>query len=92
MPVSKKREKKQSTKVPRNVGKVSTENPRWLLPTALTLLVLRRDSAGASRKIDMSAPPRERYSADPPRRAAAPRHPNQPMSPASSAFYGSVAG
>ena len=40
MPVSKKRDKKQVNKVPRNVGKVSTENPRWLLPTALTLLVL----------------------------------------------------
>ena len=40
MPVSKKRDKKQSTKVPRNVGKVSTENPAWLLPTAVTLLVL----------------------------------------------------
>ena len=40
MPVSKKREKKQSVKVPRNVGKVNTVNPRWLLPTALTLLVL----------------------------------------------------
>ena len=40
MPVSKKREKKQVTKVPRNVGKVSTENPKWLLPTAVTLLVL----------------------------------------------------
>lgn len=40
MPVSKKREKKQSYKVPRNVGKVETVNPKWLLPTALTLLVL----------------------------------------------------
>ena len=40
MPVSKKREKKQSYKVPRNVGKVHSENPKWLLPTALTLLVL----------------------------------------------------
>ena len=40
MPVSKKRDNKQVNKVPRNVGKVSTENPRWLLPTALTLLVL----------------------------------------------------
>jgi len=40
VPVSKKRDKKQVNKVPRNVGKVSTENPRWLLPTALTLLVL----------------------------------------------------
>lgn len=40
MPVSKKREKKGATKVPRNVGKVATENPRWLLPTATTLLVL----------------------------------------------------
>ena len=40
MPVSKKRDKKQSVKVPRNVGKVSTENPAWLLPTAVTLLIL----------------------------------------------------
>lgn len=40
MPVSKKRDKKQAVKVPRNVGKISTENPAWLLPTALTLLVL----------------------------------------------------
>ena len=40
MPVSKKRDKKQTVKVPRNVSKVSTENPRWLLPTAVTLLVL----------------------------------------------------
>ncbi len=40
MPVSKKRDKKQSVKVPRNVGKVSTENPAWLLPTALTLVIL----------------------------------------------------
>ena len=40
MPVSKKRDKNQSVKVPRNVGKVSTENPAWLLPTALTLLIL----------------------------------------------------
>ena len=40
MPVSKKRDKKQSVKVPRNVGKIKTENPRWLLPTAMTLLVL----------------------------------------------------
>ena len=40
MPVSKKRDKKQAVKVPRNVGKISTENPRWLLPTAVTLLVL----------------------------------------------------
>ena len=40
MPVSKKRDKKQAVKVPRSVSKVSTENPRWLLPTALTLLVL----------------------------------------------------
>jgi hypothetical protein len=40
VPVSKKREKKQTYKVPRNVGKVSTENPKWLLPTAVTLLVL----------------------------------------------------
>ncbi len=40
MPESKKRDKKQAVKVPRNVGKVSTENPKWLLPTAITLLVL----------------------------------------------------
>ena len=40
MPVSKKRDKKATYKVPRNVGKVSTENPRWLIPTAVTLLVL----------------------------------------------------
>jgi len=40
VPVSKKREKKQVYKVPRNAGKVSTENPAWLLPTAMTLLVL----------------------------------------------------
>jgi len=40
VPVSKKRDKKQSVKVPRNVGKIKTENPRWLLPTAMTLLVL----------------------------------------------------
>ena len=40
MPVSKKRDNKQAVKVPRNVSKVSTENPRWLLPTAVTLLVL----------------------------------------------------
>ena len=40
MPVSKKREKKQVYKVPRNAGKVSTENPNWLLPTAVSLLVL----------------------------------------------------
>lgn len=40
MPVSKKRENKQAYKVPRNVGKAHTANPKWLLPTALTLLVL----------------------------------------------------
>jgi len=40
VPVSKKRDKKQSVKVPRNAGKISTENPAWLLPTALTLLIL----------------------------------------------------
>ena len=40
MPVSKKRDNKQSVKVPRKVAKVSTENPKWLLPTAVTLLVL----------------------------------------------------
>ncbi len=40
MPVSKKREKSKSNKVPRNAGKIASENPAWLLPTALTLLVL----------------------------------------------------
>ena len=40
MPESKKRDKKQTYKVPRTAAKVSTENPAWLLPTALTLLVL----------------------------------------------------
>ena len=40
MPVSKKRDKKQAVKVPRKAVKVSTENPGWLLPTAVTLLVL----------------------------------------------------
>jgi len=40
VPVSKKREKKQAYKVSRTAAKVSTENPAWLLPTAVTLLVL----------------------------------------------------
>ena len=40
MPVSKKREKNKAVKVPRNLGKVEAANPRWLLPTALTLLVI----------------------------------------------------
>ena len=39
MPVSKKRDK-NVYKVPRNAGKPATENPRWLVPTALTLLGL----------------------------------------------------
>lgn len=37
MPVSKKRDK-NVYKVPRNAGKPATENPRWLVPTALSLL------------------------------------------------------
>lgn len=40
MPVSKKRDKDKNVyKVPRNVGKVKSENPRWLVPTAVSLLV-----------------------------------------------------
>ncbi len=40
MAVSKKRDKKVY-KAPRNLGKAQdTTNPRWLLPTAVTLLVL----------------------------------------------------
>lgn len=39
MAVSKKRDKK-AFKAPRDLGKPETENPRWLLPTALTLLIL----------------------------------------------------
>ncbi|MGC4175328.1 cell division protein CrgA [Demequina sp.] len=41
MPVSKKRDHhKQAVKVPRSAAKVHAENPKWLLPTAVTLLVL----------------------------------------------------
>ena len=41
MPVSKKRDhKKQAVKVPRSAAKIHADNPKWLLPTALTLLVL----------------------------------------------------
>lgn len=40
VPVSKKRDK-GVYKAPRNVGKPKTsENPRWLVPTAISLLVL----------------------------------------------------
>lgn len=39
MPESKKRETK-AYKVPRNLGKPKSENPKWLLPTIVTLLVL----------------------------------------------------
>jgi len=37
--VSKKRET-NAYKVPRNVGKPKSENPRWLVPTIVTLLIL----------------------------------------------------
>jgi len=37
--VSKKRDKNVS-KVPRNIGKSDSENPQWLLPTAITALIL----------------------------------------------------
>lgn len=40
MAVSKKRDTKQAYKVPRNFGKPESKNPKWLLPTALTLLIL----------------------------------------------------
>ena len=39
MAVSKKRDQKVY-KAPRNLGKPQSDNPKWLLPTALTLLVL----------------------------------------------------
>lgn len=39
MAVSKKRDKTVS-KVPRNIGKPDSENPRWLLPTAITALIV----------------------------------------------------
>lgn len=39
MAVSKKRQKK-TDKAPRDVAKPASENPRWLVPTAVTLLVL----------------------------------------------------
>lgn len=40
MAVSKKRDTKKTFKAPRNLGKPETDNPKWLLPTALTLLIL----------------------------------------------------
>lgn len=39
MAVSKKRVTK-THKVPRNVGKPTSENPKWLVPTFVTLLVV----------------------------------------------------
>lgn len=39
MAVSKKRETK-AYKVPRNIGKTKSENPRWLVPTIVTLLII----------------------------------------------------
>ncbi|WP_144018485.1 cell division protein CrgA [Demequina sp. NBRC 110051] len=39
MAVSKKRDK-NVYKAPRNLGKADGENPKWLIPTAVTLLVL----------------------------------------------------
>ncbi|WP_084128449.1 cell division protein CrgA [Demequina sp. NBRC 110055] len=39
MAVSKKRDK-NVYKAPRNLGKAEGENPKWLIPTAVTLLVL----------------------------------------------------
>ena len=39
MAVSKKRDK-NVYKAPRNIGKPKSENPAWLLPTVVTLLVL----------------------------------------------------
>lgn len=39
MPSSKKRDK-DVYKAPRKLGKPKSENPRWLLPVAMTLLVL----------------------------------------------------
>ncbi|WP_234988242.1 cell division protein CrgA [Demequina sp. NBRC 110056] len=41
MALNKKRDDdKQVYKAPRNLGKAETENPKWLLPTALTLLII----------------------------------------------------
>ncbi len=40
MAVSKKRDTQKAFKAPRNLGKADSENPKWLLPTALTLLIL----------------------------------------------------
>lgn len=39
MAVSKKRDK-SAYKVPRKVGKSDSQNPRWLLPTAITALII----------------------------------------------------
>lgn len=39
MALSKKRDQ-NVYKAPRNVGKPQSDNPRWLLPTAITLLIL----------------------------------------------------
>jgi hypothetical protein len=39
VPVSKKRNT-DAYKVPRNLGKPPSENPKWLLPTVVSLLVL----------------------------------------------------
>lgn len=40
-PSKKKRDgDKQVYKAPRNIGKPKSDNPAWLLPTAVTLLVL----------------------------------------------------
>lgn len=39
MAVSKKRDK-DVYKAPRNIGKPESENPKWLVPTALTLLIV----------------------------------------------------
>ncbi len=41
MAVSKKRDKdKKAYKAPRDIAKPKSDNPRWLVPTAVTLLVL----------------------------------------------------
>ncbi|WP_082097208.1 cell division protein CrgA [Demequina silvatica] len=42
MALSKKRDTngQQVYKAPRNLGKAQSDNPKWLLPTALTLLIL----------------------------------------------------
>ncbi|WP_062381082.1 cell division protein CrgA [Demequina pelophila] len=40
MPFSKKRDDVETFKAPKNFGKPKSDNPKWLLPTALTLLVL----------------------------------------------------